>query len=91
MIFLSIINILLVITMWKKNYPSWIDSKSLNLIKYGSNIILKIIPSNTINQLKEIFEIDIPQNFNNGTEGFKAEQYGEPDLNENKYKKRRLF
>ena len=37
----------------------------LNLIRYGSNIILKIIPLNTMSQLKEIFKIDIPQNFNN--------------------------
>ena len=42
-------------------------------------------------QLKEIFKIDIPKNFNNDSKDFKAEQYGEPDLNENKYKKRRLF
>ncbi|MBV68439.1 MAG: hypothetical protein CMJ08_01390 [Pelagibacterales bacterium] len=89
MIILSIINILLVITLWKENYPSWInESKSLNLIKYSSNVILKIIPSNTMVQLKEIFKIDIPKNFNNGSKDFKAEQYGEPDLNENKYKKK---
>ena len=54
-------------------------------------MILKIIPLNTMNQLKDLFEIDI-QNFNNNnSKDFKAEQYGEPNLNENKYKKRRLF
>ncbi len=89
MILLCIINILLVITIWKKSYPSWlIESKSLNLISYGSNIMLKIVPLNTMNQLKEIFEIEIPKNFNHNTNDFKAEQYGEPDLNKNKYKKK---
>ena len=63
MILLSIINILLVITIWKENYPSWIkESKSLNLIRYGSNIIFKVIPSNTIDQLKEIFPINTSSN-----------------------------
>ena len=61
----------------------------LNLIRYGSNIILKIIPLNTMAQLKDLFKIDIPKNFNNNnSKDFKAEQYGEPDLNENKYKKK---
>ena len=77
MILLCIINILLVITIWKKNYPSWlIESKSLNLIRYGSNIILKIVPLNTMNQLKEIFDIvrelkDIFVGTEKDMEGFK--------------------
>ena len=89
MILLSIINILLVITIWNKSYPSWLnDSKSLNFIKYGSNIILKIIPDSTMSQLKKIFEIDISKNFNDSYKSLKPEEYGEPGLNKNKYKKK---
>ena len=89
MILLSIINILLVITIWKENYPSWIkESKSLNLIKYGSNIIFRVIPSNTIDQLQGIFPFDSSHILNNDSKEFKAEEYGEPDLNKNKYKKK---
>ena len=85
MIILSILNILLVITIWKESYPSWIiESKSLNLVRYGSNILVNIIPLNTINQLQEIFEIDISQSMGNDSKDFQAEQYGEPDLNKNK-------
>merc|ERR1711991_659866 len=66
MILLSILNILLVITIWKESYPSWIiESKSLNLVRYGSNILVNIIPLNTINQLQKIFEIDISQSMSN--------------------------
>ena len=83
--FLSILNILLVITIWKKSYPSWIiESKSLNLVRYGSNILVNIIPLNTINQLQKIFEIDISQSISDDSKDFQAEQYGEPDLNKNK-------
>ena len=89
MIILSIINILLVITIWKERYPSWIvESKSLNLIKYGSNIIFNAVPFKTIDQLQSIFQIDISRNFINESKNLNAEQYGEPDLNQNKYKKK---
>ena len=82
MILLSILNIILLITIWKESYPSWIiESKSLNLVRYGSNILVNIIPLNTINQLQKIFEIDISQIMSNDTKDFQAEQYGEPDLN----------
>jgi len=89
MILLSIINILLVITIWKESYPSWIkESKSLYLIRYGSNIIFKVIPSNTINKLQEIFPFNTSNIIDSGSKEFKAEQYGEPGLNKNKYKKK---
>ena len=89
MIILSILNILLVITIWKESYPSWIiESKSLNLVRYGSNILVNIIPLNTINQLQKIFEIDISQSISDDSKDFQAEQYGEPDLNKNKILKK---
>ena len=89
MIILSILNILLVITIWKESYPSWIiESKSLNLVRYGSNILVNIIPLNTINQLQKIFEIDISQSISDDSKDFQAEQYGEPDLKKNKILKK---
>ena len=88
MVLLSVLNIILVLTVWKKTYPSWvIESRSFNVIRYSSNVILKITPSSTLNELKNIFKIENLSNLNNNKK-FKAEQYGEPKLNNNEYMKK---
>ena len=85
MVLLSVLNIILVLTIWKETYPSWaIESKSFNVIRYSSRVILKIMPSSTLNELKNIFKIENLSNFNNN-KNFKAEQYEEPELNNNEY------
>ncbi|MBF97244.1 MAG: hypothetical protein CMJ13_08485 [Pelagibacterales bacterium] len=84
MVLLSVINIVLTLTFWKESYPLWAkESKSFNVINYSSNVLLKVMPSSTINELKEIFKIDNLNNFNNNNNKFKAEQYGEPKLKNN--------
>ncbi len=88
MVLLSVLNIILVLTIWKQTYPSWvIESKSFNVVRYSSRVILKIMPSSTLNELKNIFKIENLSNLNNNKK-FKAEQYGEPELNNNEFMKK---
>ena len=54
-------------------------------------LYFKVIPSNTIDQLQEIFPFNTSQILDNDSKEFKAEQYGEPDLNKNKYKKKKVI
>ena len=87
MVLLSVLNIILVLTFWKETSPSWaMESKSFNVIRYTSSVIFKIMPSGTLNKLKDIFKLESLPNFNN--EKLKAEHYGEPKLNENKNRKK---
>ena len=89
MVILSFINIMLVLTLWNNGYPSWIkESKSINIISYTSNIILNILPRNTLNKLKEIFKIKNLEKFESNSEAFKIEKYGEPELKKDKYEKK---
>ena len=83
MILFSILNIILVLTLWKKNYPKWaLDSKSLNIIRYSSSVIIQIMPSSTLIQLEKIFNVENLNSFKN--QKIDAEKYGEPQL---EYKK----
>ena len=87
-VLLSVLNIILILTIWKKTYPSWAaESKSFNVIRYSSNVIIKIMPTSTLSELKKIFKIENLHILNNNKK-LKAEQYGEPELNNNEYKKK---
>ena len=50
-------------------------------------ILFLVIPSNTIDQLQGIFPFDSSHILNNDSKEFKAEEYGEPDLNKINIKK----
>ena len=83
MVIFSILNIILIITIWKENYPKWaLEAKSFNMISYSSEFILKIAPANTLTELKKIFKIDSLPRFTK--DSLNAEQYGEPQLNNKK-------
>ena len=85
MVLLSVLNIILVLTYWKENSPPWaMESKSFNVIHYTSRMIIKIMPSSTLNKLKDIFKLESFPNLSN--DKLKAEHYGEPKLNKNRKK-----
>jgi len=79
MVLFSILNIFLVLAIWKETYPKWaLESKSYNVINYTSNLVIKVIPSETIDDLMQIFEIEnFPKFIDNKLD---AENYGEPQL-----------
>ena len=83
MVIFSILNIILIITIWKENYPKWaLEAKSFNMISYSSEFILKIAPANTLTELKKIFKIESLPRLTK--DSLNAEQYGEPQLNNKK-------
>ena len=79
----SLLNILLYWTLWKKNIPEWLNnSKSMILINYTSNKLIQILPSKSLKELKQLFNIS----FDNGIKKFinkekQLDKYNEPVIN----------
>ena len=83
LLILSLINILLYLTLWKKNIPEWLNnSKSMILIDYTSDKLIKILPSRSLKSIEQLFNISL----DNGVKKFinkekQIDQYNEPVIN----------
>jgi membrane protein required for colicin V production len=83
LLILSLLNILLYWTLWKKNIPQWLnDSKSMVLINYTSNKIIRILPSKSLKSIEQLFNISL----DNGIKKFinkekQLDKYNEPVIN----------
>ena len=79
----SLLNILLYWTLWKESKPVWlINSKSMVLINYTSNKLIKILPNNSLKNIEELFNISL----DNGVKEFidnekQLDKYNEPVIN----------
>ena len=76
----SLLNILLNWTLWKKNTPKWLNnSKSMVLINYTSNKLIKILPNRSLKSIEQLFNISL----DDGVKSFinnekQLEKYNEP-------------
>ena len=83
LLILSLINILLYLTLWKKNIPEWLNnSKSMILIDYTSDKLIKILPSRSLKSIEQLFNISL----DNGVKKFinkekQIDKYNEPVIN----------
>ena len=60
LLILSLFNILLYLTLWKKNIPEWLNnSKSMILIDYTSDKLIKILPSRSLKSIEQLFNISL--------------------------------
>ena len=79
----SLLNILLYWTLWKKNIPQWLnDSKSMVLINYTSDKLIRILPSKSLKSIEQLFNISL----DNGIKKFinkekQLDKYNEPVIN----------
>ena len=79
----SLLNILLNWTLWKKNTPKWLNnSKSMVLINYTSNKLIKILPTRSLKSIEQLFNISL----DDGVKSFinnekQLEKYNEPIIN----------
>ena len=79
----SLLNILLSWTLWKKNIPDWLNSsKSMFLINYTSDKLIKILPTGSLNGIEKLFNISLDNKvkklINNEQE---LDKYNEPVIN----------
>ena len=83
LLILSLLNILLYWTLWKKNIPQWLNnSKSMVLINYTSNKLIQILPSRSLKSIEQLFNISL----DNGIKKFinkkkQLDKYNEPVIN----------
>ena len=83
LLILSLFNILLYLTLWKKNIPEWLNnSKSMILIDYTSDKLIKILPSRSLKSIEQLFNISL----DNGVKKFinkekQIDKYNEPVIN----------
>ena len=83
LLILSLLNIILFWTLWKKNTPEWLNnSKSMILINYTSNKLIQILPSRSLKSIEQLFNITL----DNGVEKFinnqkQLDKYNEPVIN----------
>ena len=79
----SLLNILLYLTLWKKNIPEWLNnSKSMILINYTSDKLIQILPSRSLKSIEQLFNISL----DNGIKKFinkkkQLDKYNEPVIN----------
>ncbi len=79
----SLLNILLYLTLWKKNIPEWLNnSKSMILINYTSDKLIQILPSRSLESIEQLFNISL----DNGIKKFinkkkQLDKYNEPVIN----------
>ena len=79
----SLLNILLYWTLWKESKPEWLNnSKSMVLINYTSEKLIKILPNNSLKKVEELFNISL----DNGVKEFinnekQLDKYNEPVIN----------
>ena len=83
LLILSLLNILLYWTLWKKNIPEWLNnSKSMILINYTSDKLMQILPSRSLKSIEKLFNISL----DNGIKKIinkekKLDKYNEPVIN----------
>tara|TARA_Y100001954_G_scaffold24816_1_gene22548 strand:- start:669 stop:1352 length:684 start_codon:yes stop_codon:yes gene_type:complete len=83
LLILSLLNILLYWTLWKKNIPVWLNnSKSMILINYTSDKLIQILPSRSLKSIEQLFNISL----DNGIKKFinkkkQLDKYNEPVIN----------
>ena len=83
LLILSLLNIILFWTLWKKNTPEWLNnSKSIVLINYTSDKLIQILPSGSLKSLEQLFGISL----DNGIKKFinkekQLDKYNEPAIN----------
>ena len=83
LLILSLLNILLYWTLWKTNMPQWLNnSKSMVLINYTSDKLIRILPSNSLKSIEQLFNISL----DNGIKEFinkekQLDKYNEPVIN----------
>ena len=82
----SLLNILLNWTLWKKNIPVWLkNSKAIILIDYTSNKFIKILPSNSLKGIEQLFNISLDDKFKKLISKEKQlDKYNEPVINKQK-------
>ena len=79
----SLLNILLYWTLWKESRPEWVNkSKSIVLINYTSDKLIKILPHKSYKRIEELFNISL----DNGVKEFinnekQLDKYNEPVIN----------
>ena len=79
----SLLNILLYWTLWKESRPEWLNkSKSIVLINYTSDKLIKILPHKSYKRIEELFNISL----DNGVKEFinnekQLDKYNEPVIN----------
>ena len=60
LLILSLLNIILYWTLWKKNIPVWLNnSKSMILINYTSDKLIQILPSRSLKSIEQLFNISL--------------------------------
>ena len=79
----SLLNILLYWTLWNKNVPEWLNnSKSIILINYTSDKLIKIVPSKSLKSITELFNISLDNGIKNLINNEKQlDKYNEPAIN----------
>ena len=83
LLILSLLNIILYWTLWKKNIPVWLNnSKSMILINYTSDKLIQILPSRSLKSIEQLFNISL----DNGIKKFinkkkQLDKYNEPVIN----------
>ena len=79
----SLLNILLYWTLWKENTPEWLNkSKSMVLINFTSDKLIKILPTKSLKSIEQLFNISLENNvkkfINNENQ---LDKYNEPVIN----------
>ena len=79
----SLLNILLNLTLWKKNKPEWLNnSKSMVLINYTSKKLIQILPSRSLKSIEQLFNISLDNNIKKFINKEKQiDKYNEPIIN----------
>jgi len=83
LLILSLLNILLYWTLWKKNIPQWLNnSKSMVLINYTSDKLIQILPSNSLKSIEQLFNISLDSGIKKFINKEKQlDKYNEPVIN----------
>ena len=79
----SLLNILLNLTLWKKNKPEWLNnSKSMVLINYTSKKLIQILPGRSLKSIEQLFNISLDNNIKKFINKEKQiNKYNEPIIN----------
>ena len=79
----SLLNILLYGTLWKESIPEWLNnSKSMILINYTSNKLIKILPTRNLKSIEQLFNISLDNKVKKFINNDKQlDKYNEPVIN----------
>ena len=79
----SLLNILFYWTLWNKNIPEWLNnSKSMVLINFTSDKLIKILPSKSLKSIEQLFNISLDNGIKNFIDNEKQlNKYNEPAIN----------